>query len=108
MLGKLWRTVSEVSLAARVGIAFLGSIVGLILWSTVPQWIRLARDMARGVGNLLARRPFAEGMQSVDGGTLFDSLRLVVWTLGIIIPTAGAIIIAGGGAFGGAGSLIHW
>jgi hypothetical protein len=30
------------------------------------------------------------------------------WTIGILIPVAGVVLIAGGGEFGGAGSLIHW
>ncbi len=107
-MSTLWQTVSEVGLVARIGIAFLATFVGLILWSTVPQWGRLARDLARGVGNLLARRPFTQGMESVDGNTIVDSLRLLLWTLGILIPAAGVILIAGGGAFGGAGSLVRW
>ena len=36
-----------------------------------------------------------------------ESLRLIVRACGIIAPTTGVIIIAGGEAFGGAGSLIH-
>ncbi len=107
-MSTLWQTVSEVGLVARIGITILATFVGLILWSTVPQWGRLARDLARGAGNLLARRPFTQGMESVDGNTIVDSLRLFFWTLGILIPAAGVILIAGGGAFGGAGSLIRW
>jgi len=107
-LGRLSRTISNVGIAARVGIAFLGTFVGLILWSTAPQWVRLARALWRGVGNLRARRPFLEGMEAVDGSTIWDSLRILFWSVGIILPAAGVILIAGGGAFGGAGSLIHW
>jgi uncharacterized membrane protein YgcG len=107
-MSTLWQTVSEVGLVARIGISFLVTFVGLILWSAVPQWGRLARDLARGVGNLLARRPFRQGMESIDANTIVDSVKLLLWTLGILIPAAAVILVAGGGAFGGAGSLIRW
>jgi len=42
-----------------------------------------------------------------DGGAIWDTLRLIVWTIGVISPAAGMIIIAGDSAFGDAGSLIH-
>jgi len=76
----------------------------MTLWSAVPLWIRLGR----GVGNLRAGRPFRKGLVADDGGEAFDSLRLLLWTISVLIPTAGVLIVAGGGAFGGAGSLIHW
>jgi uncharacterized membrane protein YgcG len=107
-LSSFWQAVRNVGLVARVGITFLLAFVGLILWSTIPQWGRLLRDLARGAGNLLARRPFRDGMEAVDGATLWDSLRLLFWTVGLLLPAAGAILIAGGGAFGGGGALIHW
>ena len=107
-LSSFWQAVRNVGLVARVGITFLLAFVGLILWSTIPQWWRLLRDLARGAGNLMARRPFRDGMEAVDGATLRDSLRLLFWTVGLLLPAAGAIIIAGGGAFGGGGALIHW
>jgi len=107
-LERFWRATNNTSLAARIGIAFLGAIVGLILWNAVPQLVPLARDVGRGFANVRARRPFREGVVAVDGEAIWDALRLIVWTLGVITPAAGVIIIAGGGAFGGAGSLIHW
>jgi uncharacterized membrane protein YgcG len=107
-LGRLWRTISNVGFAARVGIAFLFAFVGLILWSTIPQWGRLYRDVAQGIANVRAKRPFQQGLEAVDGTSLVDSVRLLIFSIGLLIPAAGAIIIAGGGAFGGAGALIHW
>jgi hypothetical protein len=47
-------------------------------------------------------------MEAVDGNALWDSLQVLFWSLGVIIPAAGVILIAGGGAFGGAGALVHW
>ena len=47
-------------------------------------------------------------MERFDGSVIWDTLRLIGWTIGILVPAAGVILIAGGGEFGGAGSLIHW
>jgi len=103
-LETMWHAVNNTGLAQRVGSVLLGALVGMTLWSAVPLWIRLGR----GVGNLRAGRPFRKGLVADDGGEAFDSLRLLLWTISVLIPTAGVLIVAGGGAFGGAGSLIHW
>jgi uncharacterized membrane protein YgcG len=124
---RMWRALTEASLAARIGAALLGALVGLALWQGVfhrsrfaraagrgagvqgvSDWGRFIRDIGRGIANLRAKRPFAEGMERFDGSTIVDSLRLGFWTIGILLPTAGVLLIAGGGSFGGAGSLIHW
>jgi len=102
------RSAGGIGLGARIGISLLCAIVGLILWSVVPGWVPLGRDLRRGLSNLRARRPFAAGMEKFDGEEVWDTLRLVVWTIGVIVPAVGVIIVAGGGAFGGAGALIHW
>jgi uncharacterized membrane protein YgcG len=107
-LERMWRAVNGTGLAQRVGIVFLGAIIGIILWSVVPLWVPLGRDVGRGVANLRAGRPFRQGIAAVDGEAAWDSLRLLVWAICILVPTAGVIIVAGGGAFGGAGSFIRW
>jgi hypothetical protein len=104
----VWRAAGGAGLLTRIGITFLGAIVGLILWSTGPQWLGLARDLRRGVLNLRAQRPFMEGLETIDSEAIWGSLRVVFWTLGGIVSAAGVIIIAGGGTFGGGGALIHW
>ena len=103
-----WSVVSKLGLGARIGITFLGALLGVALWDGVRQLIRLAGDLTRGALNVLARRPFSAGMESVDVGTIWDSLRVLVVVLGLVVPPAAVVIIAAGGAFGGAGALIHW
>ena len=103
-LETMWQAVNRTGLAQRVGIVLLGALVGITLWSAVPLWIRLGR----GVANLRAGRPFRKSLVADDGEGAIDSLRLLVWTIGVLIPTVGVLIVAGGGAFGGAGALIHW
>ena len=100
----MWQAVNSTGLALRVGIVLLGALIGITLWSAVPLWIRLGR----GVANVRAGRRFRKGLVAGDGNDAFDSLQLLVWTIGVLIPTAGVLIVAGGGAFGGAGALIHW
>ena len=103
-----WSVVSSLGLGTRIGITFLGALLGVALWDGVRQSILLAGDIARGALNLLARRPFSAGMKSVDVRTIWDSLRALVVVLGLIVPPAAVVIIAAGGAFGGAGALLHW
>lgn len=124
---RLWRGISEASIATRTGSALLGTLVVLALWNLVfhrarlrraigrgtgvaaaSDWQSFLRDIGRGVANLRAKRPFAQGMEHFDASTIWDTLRLAFWTVAILTPAAGAILIAGGGSFGGAGSFIRW
>ena len=100
---RMWQAVNSTGLAQRVGIVLLSALIGMMLWSAVPHWIRLGRRVA----NRRAGQPFRKGLAN-DGEAAFDSLRLVVWIISVLIPAAGVLIVAGGGAFGGAGTLIRW
>jgi hypothetical protein len=53
------------------------------------------------IKELLGRAPLRYASPAGFRDSLF-------WTIGILIPVAGVVLIAGGGEFGGAGSLIHW
>jgi uncharacterized membrane protein YgcG len=103
-----WPTLSGLGLGARMGITFFGSLLGMVLWSAVGQWGRFGGDVVRGVGNLIARRPFSTGMEAVDLDELWSSIKLLAMAVGASIPAAGVVILAAGGAFGGAGALVHW
>jgi uncharacterized membrane protein YgcG len=127
-LERVWRAISEASLAVRVGTTLLLALVSTAIWNmawhrprlaravgrggtmraSASDWGSFARDIGRGVSNLRAKRPFAEGMERFDVSTIWDTVRLIFWTLGILIPAAGIVLIAGGGEFGGAGALIRW
>ena len=103
-----WPVVRELGLAQRIGITFAGTLLVLLLWSALRNWARLARDAVRGVTNLVARRPFSTGMERFDPSEIWDSLKLSTWLLVATVPAAGFVVVALGGAFGGAGSMIRW
>jgi len=103
-----WPLVSGLGIGARIGITFFGALLVMLLWSAVGQWGRFGGDVIRGVGNLIARRPFSTGMEPVDLDDLWSSIKLLVIAVGALVPAAGVVILAAGGAFGGAGALIHW
>ena len=107
-VSNLWPTMSNLGLAGRVGVSVAGPFILLILWSVLGQWIRLAGDVAQGVRNLRAHRAFTSGMEAVDIGELWDSLKFTIWVAVGAVPAAGLVVVALGGAFGGAGALIHW
>jgi uncharacterized membrane protein YgcG len=107
-LQKIWQAASEAGVLARIAFAFAGAIFGLVYWRLFPQWLAFARDLRRGFANRRAGRPFADGLDRANGQEVVDSVLLLVWTLAALVPAAGVILIAGGGAFGGAGALIRW
>ena len=93
---------------ARIGIAFFGGLLGWGVWDGLRQLGRLLRNLAHGMGNLAARRPFNTGMESVGLGSVIDTIKVFGIALAFIAGAAGLVIVAAGGAFGGAGSLVHW
>ncbi len=127
-LERFWRAISEATLAVRVGVTLLLALVSVAIWNigwhrqrlrraveggaairaTTSDWGSFARDIGRAISNLRAKRPFLDGMERFNASTIWDTARLVFWTVGILIPAAGIVLIAGGGEFGGAGALIRW
>ena len=103
-----WPALSGLDLEARIGIAFFGGLLGLGIWDGLCQFGRLLRNFARGVGNMAARRPFSTGMESVGLDSVIDTLKVFGIALAFIAGAAGLVIVAAGGAFGGAGALVHW
>jgi uncharacterized membrane protein YgcG len=100
--------LGQIGLVQRIAITFMGGIVGAMFWQGIGQWLLLARDGARGLGNLLARRPVSTGMEVVNMDAIGAPLAMLAWTLGMLIPAASFLALAAGGTFGGAGALIHW
>ncbi|MEO7280489.1 MAG: TPM domain-containing protein [Casimicrobium sp.] len=87
------RAVSSIGIGHRILFTFLGAFAVFIVWT--PPSMR--------PGN--ARKPAARNRS--DGSEGFDKVR-ALWALSTLIPTGIAMIVVGGGMFGGAGALIHW
>jgi uncharacterized membrane protein YgcG len=103
-----WPALSGLDLEARIAIAFFGGLLGLGVWDGLCQFGRLLRNLARGASNVAARRPFNTGMESVGLDSVIDTLKVFGIALAFIAGAAGLVIVAAGGAFGGAGALVHW
>jgi uncharacterized membrane protein YgcG len=108
LLGQAWPALRSIPLEGRIGIAFFGSLLGLGIWDGLWQFGRLLRNLAHGAANLAARRPFSAGMESVGLDSIIDTFKVFGIALAFIAGAAGLVIVAAGGAFGGAGTLVHW
>lgn len=108
LLQQAWPTLRGLGLDARIAISFFGGLLGIGIWDGLRQFGRLVGNLARGVGNLAARRPFNTGMESVGLESVIDSLKVFGIALAFIAGAAGLVIVAAGGAFGGAGALVRW
>ncbi len=108
LLKQAWPTLSGFGLDARIGIAFFGGLLGIGIWDGFRQSARLVGNLARGARNLAARRPFNTGMESVGLGSVIDTVKVIAIALAFIAGAAGLVIVATGGAFGGAGALVRW
>lgn len=106
--GNLWPTVRALGLGPRVATTVAGSLIVLILWSVIMQWGRLGGNLMTMARNRRAGRALSTGMETVDLSQIWDSFKLLAWALAVVIPTAGIIVVALGGAFGGAGAMIRW
>jgi uncharacterized membrane protein YgcG len=108
LLQQAWPALRGLELDARIGIAFFGGLLGLGIWDGLMQFGRLVCNLARGAGNLAARRPFNTGMESVGLDSVIDTIKVLGIALAFIAGAAGLVIVAAGGAFGGAGTLVQW
>jgi uncharacterized membrane protein YgcG len=102
----VWPFLRDAPMDARLGISFFGTLIGIGIASGIANAGRIALNLGRGAHNLIRRRPFRNGMIAVELGSVIDTLKLVAV---LLIPLATVVVlIAGGGAFGGAGATIHW
>lgn len=103
-----WPVVRGMDLKTRVVIAFLGSLIVMGMFDGLVQAIGLLRALGRGTVNLVMRRPLTRGIKPVQIGSLMDSLKVLLIFAFALASLVGIVVVAGGGAFGGAGALRHW
>jgi uncharacterized membrane protein YgcG len=87
------RAVSSIGIGYRILFTFLGTFAIFIVWT--PPSMRPGTPRKSSARN------------RSDGSEGFDTVR-ALWALSTLIPTGIAMIVVGGGMFGGAGALIHW
>jgi uncharacterized membrane protein YgcG len=101
-----WPFVRDTTADQRVGISFFGSLLGFGIADGLANAGRIFVNIFRAATNVIRRRPIGLGMIPVQLDSLIDTIKLIA-ILGV--PLAGIVVlIAGGGAFGGAGASVHW
>lgn len=102
----VWPFLRDSTIDQRIGISFFATLLGFGISSGFANAGRVIRNLARAAANVAARRPIGSGMVAVELTSVFDTVKLI----GILlVPLAGIVVlIAGGGAFGGAGASVHW
>ena len=103
-----WPVVRDLDLETRFVIALIGSLIVMGMFDGLLQAIALLRDLGRGTVNLVARRPLMKGVKSAEVGSLLDSVKVLVIVACALVYLVGVVVVAGGGAFGGAGAIRHW
>jgi len=101
-----WPFIRDTTADQRVGISFFLSLIGFGVADGIANAGRICANLARAAMNLVRRRPIGAGMIPVQLDSLIDTIKLIAI---VAVPLAGIVVlIAGGGAFGGAGASIHW
>jgi uncharacterized membrane protein YgcG len=101
-----WPFIRDTTADQRVGISFFLSLIGFGIADGLANAGRIVANLARAAMNLLRHRPIGLGMFPVQLDSLIDTIKLIAV---LAVPLAGVVVlIAGGGAFGGAGASIQW
>lgn len=93
---------------ARFGISFFGSLLLLGMADGFLQTQRLLHNALLAVRNLRAGKAIGSGAESIRLGSVFDTLKILLFIGFIAYCLVGIVVVAGGGAFGGAGSMLRW
>ncbi|HEV7429330.1 MAG TPA: TPM domain-containing protein [Thermoanaerobaculia bacterium] len=101
-----WPFIRDTTADQRLGISFFGSLIGFGLADALANAGRICANLARLATNAIRRRPLSYGMLPVQLDSVIDTVKLIAI---LAVPVAGVVVlIAGGGAFGGAGASAHW
>jgi TPM domain len=104
--GGLDASLAAILAAVRAWFSFLGGLLVFVVWSGLANGARLACAVVRGGWNLVRHRPFGTEIRQVNFSSIWDSLKIVAFFA--VFFVAIEVLVAYGGAFGGAGGLIRW
>jgi uncharacterized membrane protein YgcG len=93
---------------ARVGISFFGSFLLLGIADGFLQTQRLLHNARVAVRNLCKGIAISKGTESIRFDSIFDTLKVLLFVGFVAYCLVGVVVVAGGGAFGGAGSMLRW
>ncbi len=105
---KLPAMLVAVPIEGRIVVALFGSFFLLGFYDGFQQAKVLVRNAIVTVGNLRAGRAAFRGTAATGTQSMVDSMKVLIFAGAIIAGLAGIVMIAGGGAFGSAGSTLHW
>jgi uncharacterized membrane protein YgcG len=94
--------------SSRLAIGFFGTLLMFGFWDGGRQFFRLLGNAGRIVRNLFARRAPFSGLAPLQLDSLGDTLLLLGFALACIGAVVGVVVVAGGGAYGGAGAVVIW
>jgi uncharacterized membrane protein YgcG len=101
-----WPFIRDTTADQRVGISFFFSLIGFGIADGLANAGRICANLARLGMNAIRRRPLGFGTVPVQLDSLIDTIKLIAV---LAVPLAGIVVlIAGGGAFGGAGASVRW
>ena len=93
---------------ARFGIALVGTFLIVGMWDGVVKTRALLGNAWRAAANLRAGRALSMGCEPVQIESTVDTLKVLLFAGFLLYFLLGIVVIAGGGAFGGAGSNLRW
>jgi uncharacterized membrane protein YgcG len=103
---KAWPFIRDSTVDQRLGISFFGSLIGFGIADGLANAGRICLNLFRFGMNAVRRRPLGLGTIPVQLDSLVDTIKLIAV---LALPLAGVVVlIAGGGAFGGAGASVQW
>jgi uncharacterized membrane protein YgcG len=105
---ELPRILAGVPLEGRVALTLFGGFLLMGLWDGLRQARAMARNAWITAGNLRAGRAAFGGTAATAVGSAVDSMKVLLLAGCLVAALAGVVIVAGGGAFGSAGSTLHW
>lgn len=100
--------LASLDLSGRLGITFFGTLIGMGLLDGFLQLFHLLRYGARRAAALLGRGRTRVQLEPLRVTSMVDSVKVMVIVAALIASVAGVVIVAGGGAFGGAGAMCRW
>lgn len=93
---------------ARFCIALFGTFLIVGIWDGVVKTRALLGNAWRAAANFRAGRALFTGSEPVQIESIVDTLKVLLFAGFLFYLLLGIVVIAGGGAFGGAGSNLRW